>query len=36
LYFALTDVTGSPACDNAIAAAADAVDAVRAHLGRAQ
>jgi hypothetical protein len=35
LYFAHTDVTGSPAYENAIAAAHDAVDAVRAHLAPA-
>ena len=34
LYFAHTDVTGSPAYENAIAAAHDAVDAVRTHLAR--
>lgn len=32
LYFAHTDVTGAPAYENAIAAAHDAVDAVRAYL----
>lgn len=33
LYFAHTDVTGSPAYENALAAAHDAVDAVRTYLG---
>lgn len=32
LYFAHTDVTGSPAYENALAAAMDAVDAVRTYL----
>lgn len=32
LYFAHTDVTGSPAYENALAAASDAVDAVRRYL----
>ena len=32
LYFAHTDVTGSPAYENALAAAHDAVDALTKHL----
>lgn len=34
LYFAHTDVMGAPAYENALAAAHDAVDAVREHLGK--